>query len=194
MRIKEFEMITNIVISLTLFFAAVTASAKAHSSGLYNLKVQNLESTAVTLSEYKGKVLLVVNTASGCGYTPQYNDLEEIFQKYKGQGFVVLAFPSNDFGGQEPGTNQEIKKFCDLKNGQYKISFPLYGKSNVNSEPKNAVFKFLTESANSELKGPVKWNFEKFLISKNGKLVKRFASGVLPTSSEVIQLIEKELK
>lgn len=187
-------MKANIVICLTLFFTATTYSAKGSTSNLYNLKVQSLESTTVTLSEHKGKVLLVVNTASGCGYTSQYNDLEQIFQKYKGQGFAVLAFPSNDFGGQEPSTNQQIKKFCDLKDGQYKISFPLYGKSNVNSEPKNLVFEFLTASTNSELKGPVKWNFEKFLISKSGKLVKRFASGVLPTSPEITQQIEKELK
>lgn len=184
----------NLVTALTLFFTAGTLSAKATDSRLYDMKIQNLDSASVTLNQYKGKVLLIVNTASGCGYTPQYNDLENIYQKYKDQGFLVLAFPSNDFGGQEPGTNQQIKKFCDVKDGQYKISFPLYGKSNVNSEPKNAVFKFLTESANSDLNGPVKWNFEKFLISKTGKLVKRYASAVLPTAPEVTQQIEKELK
>lgn len=186
-------MSVNLLMNLAVLFAVGASNAKSVDKRIFNLKVQNLESALVTLDEYKGKVLFIVNTASGCGYTPQYNDLEQIYQKYKDQGFVVLAFPSNDFGSQEPGSNEQIKKFCNIKDGQYKISFPLFGKSNVNSEPKNQLFQFLTESASPGMKGNVKWNFEKFLISKDGKLVKRFASAILPTSPEVTKLIEKEL-
>ncbi len=169
----------NVVISILLLAFNVSASP------LYTTKVENLNSTNVDLSSYQGKVLLIANTASGCGYTPQYKDLEIIYQKYKKQGFEVLAFPSNDFGGQEPGSNQEIKKFCDLKDGRYKVSFPIFGKSNVSSNPQNLIFKYLTETANPELVGPVKWNFEKFVIAKSGKLVQRFASNVVPTAAEV---------
>ncbi len=156
----------------------------------FSQKIENIEGKQVTLADYQGQVILIVNTASSCGYTPQYNDLEIIYKK---QGFAVLGFPSNDFGGQEPSSNQEIKKFCDLKQGKYKISFPLFGKSKVNSEPKNAVFKYLTENANPTLAGPVRWNFEKFLISRNGHLVNRFLSEVKPTSAELTSAIEKEL-
>ncbi len=186
-------MITKYLRIFVVLLFWTSAYAKTNGSFLFNEKIENIDGKLVTLTEFKGNVILIVNTASSCGYTPQYNDLEQIYQKYKKQGFTVLGFPSNDFGGQEPGSNQEIKKFCDLKQGKYKISFPLFGKSNMNSDPKSTIFKYLTEKANSELTGPVKWNFEKFIISKEGLLVKRFSSQVKPTSAEVVSAIEKEL-
>lgn len=160
---------------------------------IFDAKIENIDGKKVSLEEFKGKVILFVNTASACGFTPQYNDLEEIYQKYEKQGFTILAFPSNEFGGQEPGSNQEIKKFCDLKQGKYKISFPIFGKSKVNSEPMNPIFKYLLEKANPSFNGPIQWNFEKFLVSKNGHLVKRFVSQIKPTSPEMITAITEEL-
>ena len=166
---------------------------KIDADSFFAQKIENIDGKTVTLAEFKGSVILIVNTASSCGYTPQYNELESIYKKYKKQGFTVLGFPSNDFGGQEPGSNQEIKKFCDLKQGRYKISFPLFGKSRVNAEPKSTLFKYLTETANPNLTGQVQWNFEKFLISKSGQLVKRFSSQTKPTATELVSAIEKEL-
>ena len=160
---------------------------------LYEIEVSDINRKPVQISAYKGKVLMIVNTASSCGYTPQYNDLEAVYQKYKSKHFAVLGFPSNDFGGQESGSNEEIKKFCDLKTGRYKISFPLFAKSNVNSLPQSSLFEFLTKKANADLLGPVKWNFEKFLISKQGKLVARFPSSVKPTSPEVLTALQTEI-
>ena len=134
-----------------ILLICISTHAKINETFLFIEKIENIDGKLVTLSEFNGNVILIVNTASSCGYTPQYNDLEQIYQKYRKQGFTVLGFPSNDFGGQEPGSNQEIKKFCDLKQGKYKISFPLFGKSNVNLDPKSSIFKYLTEKANSEL-------------------------------------------
>ncbi len=171
----------------------VAVSAQAASEGVLQFKPMSIDGKAVNLSDYSGKVLIIVNTASRCGYTPQYNDLESVYLKYKDKGLVVLGFPSNDFGGQEPGSNEEIKQFCDLKDGKYKISFPMFAKSNVKSDPKNPLFAFLTEKAGSKMTGDIKWNFEKFIISKEGELVARFPSKVKPDATEIISVIEKEL-
>ncbi len=180
--------------TLTLLLVILSIKSVQAAKNIYEFSLENIEGKLTSLSDYKGKVLLIANTASGCGYTPQYKDLEATYQKYKSQGLVVLGFPSNDFGGQEPGSNQEIKKFCDLKTGQYKISFPLFAKSNMNTNPKNPLFAFMIENSNTELKGQIDWNFEKFLINKKGELVSRFKSKIKPTDSEITNLIEKELK
>lgn len=168
--------------------AIVFQISAVETKGVHQFKVDDIDGKPVGLADFNGKVMLIVNTASNCGYTPQYNELEALYLKYKDKGLVVLGFPSNDFGGQEPGSNEEIKKFCNIKDGKYKISFPMFAKSNVKSEPKNPLFHFLTEK-----EGPVKWNFEKFIISKKGGLLARFPSKVNPNSAEIISVIEKEL-
>ena len=136
-------------------------------------------------------MILVTNTASGCGYTPQYKNLQAVNLKYASKGFVVLGFPSNDFGGQEPGTNKEIKKFCELN---YKVDFQLFTKLPVSGQNIQPVFKWLIENSPKDISGSIDWNFEKFLISKQGKLVKRYRSASSPESPEVISAIEAELK
>lgn len=178
---------------LLIIFIVLKTQAGA-AMDIYQFKTENIDGKAVSLSDYKGKVLLLVNTASQCGYTPQYAGLEAIYEKYKKEGLVILGFPSNDFGGQEPGSNEEIKTFCDLKAGKYKISFPMFAKSNILSDPQNPIYSFLTQQANVAIAGPVKWNFEKFLISKKGALIARFSSKVTPDSPELISALEKELK
>lgn len=152
------------------------------------LSVLTIDGSKTSLESYKGKVVLIVNTASKCGYTSQYAGLQEIYEKYKAKGFVVLGFPSNDFGGQEPGSNEEIKKFCDLN---YKVTFPLFAKAPVSGPETQPLFAFLT--ANAPEKGPVKWNFEKFLLNREGKVVGRFRSAVKPTDAELTTAIEKAL-
>lgn len=179
----------NIIFSV--FFALLTLVFQigaAELTGVHQFKVDNIDGKSVSLANFSGKVLLIVNTASKCGYTPQYNELEAVYLKYKEKGLVVMGFPSNDFGGQEPGSNEEIKKFCDIKDGKYKISFPMFAKSNVKSEPKNPLFNFLTATAD-----PIKWNFEKFVISGKGEVLARFPSKVSPNSEEITKIIEKEL-
>jgi glutathione peroxidase len=158
----------------------------AGAETLYDIPLTTIDGKNATLSEYKGKTLLIVNTASKCGYTPQYEGLESLYSKYKSKGLIVLGFPSNDFGAQEPGTNGEIKKFCTVK---YKVDFPMFTKAPVKGGEKQPLYKFLTE--NAPTKGEIKWNFEKFLITPDGKIVARFDSKVKP--EELTGDIEKNL-
>lgn len=151
--------------------------------------VQDIDGNEVNLSTYSGKVLLIVNVASKCGYTPQYKGLENIYRKYKDKGFEVLAFPSNDFGGQEPGTNEEIKEFCSSNFG---ITFPLFEKIKVLGNEKHPLYERLTNNSITGNK-EIKWNFEKFLISKEGKILQRYPSTVEPESSIIINAIEQEI-
>jgi glutathione peroxidase len=160
------------------------------AKSLYDFTVPNVSAKEVKLADYKGKVVLVVNTASQCGFTPQYKDLQEIQQKYEARGFTVLGFPSNDFGGQEPGSNAEIKKFCELK---YKTTFPIFAKAPVSGGEIQPVFQWLTKDADPQQQGPVEWNFEKFVIDGDGHLVKRFKSKVKPTDAAVTSVIESTL-
>jgi len=166
-----------------LLLVAVLSTRMAFAaSGFYALSADDIDGVKQPFSKYAGKVTLVVNTASQCGYTPQYKDLEALYQKYKDKGLVVLGFPSNDFGHQEPGSNAEIKKFCESK---FKVSFPMFSKNPVKGAQKQPTYAYLTEKANPSLKGEVDWNFEKFLINKKGELVARFKSKAAPTSTEV---------
>lgn len=160
----------------------------AHADGLYGFKVKTLEGASKSLADYRGQTLLIVNTASRCGYTPQYDGLEKLYGKYKAKGFVVLGFPSNDFGGQEPGTNAEIKKFCQ---SNYKVDFPMFEKGPVKGDGKQPLFAFLT--ANAPDKGEIKWNFEKFLIDPRGQIVARFDSKVTPDDPKLVSALEKSL-
>ncbi|WP_372652358.1 glutathione peroxidase [Halobacteriovorax sp.] len=149
---------------------------------VYDFKVKTNKNEEVELSNYKDKVLLIVNTASKCGFTPQYAGLEELYKKYKDQGLEVLAFPCNQFGAQEPGSNEEIASFCDL---QFNISFPLFDKVDVNGSETHPLFKYLKEEAPGLLGSKkVKWNFTKFLVSKDGTQITRFAPTSKPESLE----------
>ena len=158
------------------------------SGSIFELKATNIDGSEVSLSNYKGKVLLVVNTASRCGFTPQYKSLEKIYKKYKERDFVVLAFPSNDFR-QELSTDEEIKEFCEA----YELSFPIFAKGKVKGFEKQEVFKYLTQDSNGRSMGEIRWNFEKFLVSREGKLVKRFRSSVDPNQDEISIAIESLL-
>ena len=153
-------------------------------------KATTTEGQNIGLDRYAGKVVLLANTASGCGYTPQYKNLQALSTKYASKGLVVLGFPSNDFGGQEPGTNKEIKKFCELN---YKVDFQIFEKLPVSGDKIQPVFQWLVDNSPKDVSGPVKWNFEKFLISRDGKLIKRYRSAVSPESPEVVAAVEAEL-
>ncbi|CBW25624.1 glutathione peroxidase [Halobacteriovorax marinus SJ] len=149
---------------------------------IYDYKVKNNKNEEIDLSEYKDKVLLIVNTASKCGFTPQYEGLQELYKKYKDQGLEVLAFPCNQFGSQEPGSNEEIASFCDL---QFNISFPLFDKIDVNGDGTHPLYQYLKEQAPGLLGSKkIKWNFTKFLVSKDGAKITRFAPTSKPESLE----------
>ncbi len=149
---------------------------------IYDFRAKLTDTNELTLSEYKGKTLLIVNTASACGFTPQYEGLENLYKKYKDSGLVVLAFPCNQFGKQEPGSDSEIKEFCDLK---FNISFPLFSKVDVNGDDAHPLFQYLKDSLPGILGSKaVKWNFTKFLVDKEGKPVKRYAPTDTPESIE----------
>jgi len=159
---------------------------------IYDFKVADIDGNDVNLADYKGKVLLILNVASKCGFTPQYKGLENIYRQYKDKGFEILAFPSNDFMGQEPGTNKEIKSFCQLN---YQASFPLFSKISVKGKDIHPLYKFLTEkSTDPNFAGGITWNFNKFLIDRNGNIINRFGSRAEPQSPEVIKAIEDALK
>lgn len=155
-----------------------------------DITVMNMENNSILLSYYNDKVLLIVNVASECGYTPQYKGLEEIYQKYNALGFEILAFPCDDFGAQEPGTNEEIKAFCS---SNYNVTFKLFNKIKVLGEDKSPLYERLTNNSITD-KSDINWNFEKFIISKGGKITARFLSKVEPTDDAITKLIEDELE
>lgn len=161
------------------------------ASGLYSFTLNSIDGKPAPLADYKGKVILIVNVASQCGYTPQYSALEETYEKYKGQGFVILGFPANNFGAQEPGTNEEIKTFCTRK---YSVTFPMYAKLSVKGDDQAPLYTYLTKETGAGISGDIKWNFTKFLVDRNGKVVQRFEPAVTPDSKEVTEAIEKQLK
>ena len=163
----------------------LTSSAFAASS-VHEFTLPSIDGAAAPLAAYKGKVVLIVNVASQCGYTPQYAGLEKLYEKYKDRGLVVLGFPANNFGAQEPGTNAEIKTFCSRN---YHVTFPMYSKISVAGTDKAPLYKFLT-GANG---GEIKWNFTKFLVDGNGKVIARFESEVEPDSTELAGAVEKAL-
>src|SRR5271155_4596711 len=176
-----------------LLFGAllVMASSLFAASGIYNFTLNSIDGKPAPLADYKGKVVLLVNVASQCGYTPQYSALESIYEKYKDQGFVILGFPANNFGAQEPGTNEEIKTFCTRK---YSVTFPMYSKISVKGPDQAPLYSYLPKDTSPGITGEIKWNFTKFLVDKNGNVVQRFEPAVTPDSKEVIAAIEKQLK
>ena len=166
----------KIITSIMLVMAVTAVMAQ---DNIYSFKVKDDKGTEISLEQYKGKVLLIVNTATRCGFTPQYKDLEAIYEKYNEQGFEILDFPCNQFGGQAPGTIAEIKEFCTTN---YNVKFTQFDKIEVNGENEHPLYTYL--KANAENKNNIRWNFTKFLISADGKILKRFESGDKMTDVE----------
>lgn len=160
-------------------------------TSLYDFTLKDIDGNDVNLGRYKGNVILIVNTASRCGYTPQYEALQAIYDRFKDRGFVVLGFPANNFMGQEPGTEKEIKEFCTLK---YNVTFPMFSKISVTGSDQHPLYRFLTnKKTNPEFGGDITWNFNKFLISRDGKVIGRFGSKDKPDDPAVIAAIETAL-
>ncbi len=179
-------MKTLLILASALSLQMVSAWAE---SSLYSVPLKDIDGKETSLKPYKGKVVLVVNVASKCGYTPQYTGLEALYRKYKDKGLVVAGFPCNQFGGQEPGTNEEIKQFCSSK---YDVSFPLFDKIDVNGANRHPLYTMLA-GKESPYPGDIRWNFSKFLVGRDGKIIKRFESKVKPDSPEMIEAIEAAL-
>ena len=180
----------------TLFFLmlfmgtikAVEAADGAHTPKIYSFNVKTIDGKEKSLADFKGKTLLIVNTASRCGFTRQYEGLEELYKKYHDKGFEILGFPANNFLFQEPGSDQDIKKFCSLK---YKVTFPLFSKIDVKGKGIHPLYSYLTKE--TSFKGDISWNFNKFLVSPDGQVVARFDSKDEPLASGVVSKIESVL-
>ncbi|MDR9399598.1 glutathione peroxidase [Salibacter sp.] len=158
---------------------------------VYQFDVKTIDGEKISLSKYEGKVMLIVNTASKCGYTPQYEGLQGLYEKYEEKGFVILGFPANNFMGQEPGTDSQIQTFCE-KN--YGVTFPMMSKISVKGSDKAALYEYLTnKEANGKVGGEIKWNFQKYLINRKGEVVEKFNPGTKPMDEELISAIEAEL-
>ena len=178
----------KIFIFLAVILILQVVSARAADS-IYDIPLKDIDGKDTSLKPYQGKVLLIVNVASRCGFTPQYAALEALYRKYKDQGLVVLGFPCNQFGGQEPGTDAEIKQFCSSK---YDVTFPMFDKIEVNGANRHPLYVRLA-GKDSPFPGNIGWNFTKFLVGRDGKILKRFNSPVKPDSAEVTQAIETAL-
>lgn len=191
------------IISVTLLLSAIVMGAAAFNMGdkfitppppppkrsIYGFTMKDIDGKDVKLDKYKGKVVMIVNVASKCGFTPQYEGLQSIYTKYKDQGFVVLGFPANNFRGQEPGTEKEIKEFCSTK---YNVTFPMFSKISVKGEDQDPLYAYLTDKqSDPDFGGEITWNFNKFLIDRKGKIVARFDSKDKPESETVTAAIEK---
>ncbi|MGD0580765.1 MAG: glutathione peroxidase [Bryobacteraceae bacterium] len=174
------------LVQATILTGALAMSLAAAAS-IYDFTMNSIDGSPKPLAELKGKVVLIVNVASRCGYTPQYAGLETLYEKYKDQGFVIVGVPANNFGGQEPGSNEEIKTFCTRK---YNVSFPMMAKVSVKGGDITPLYQYLTSAQG----GDVKWNFTKFLIGKTGQIAGRFEPAVTPESPDLSAAIERELK
>ena len=174
---------------LGLFLMAISGFA---ASNAYEFDMKRIDGHQESLSAYRGKVALVVNVASRCGYTPQYAGLEALYKEYQGRGFAILGFPANNFGSQEPGSNAEIAQFCTRA---YGVSFPMFAKISVKDPEQDALYVYLTsKEANPATAGNVRWNFTKFLVGKDGKVLARFESAVAPDAAELRKALEEALK
>ena len=195
MKIKKIKMI-QIALVLSLLFGGISSTVPQNigdddlKDNINDIVVMDMENNSIQLSDYNDKVLLIVNVASECGYTPQYKGLEEIYQSYNSLGFEILAFPCNDFGAQEPGTNEEIKAFCSSK---FNVTFKLFDKIKVLGDEKSPLYERLTDNSVTD-SSDINWNFEKFIVSKDGKIMARFLSKVEPTDETITKLIEQELE
>lgn len=160
----------------------------AQTPMVYDFTLNDIDGKPVSLGQFRGKVLLLVNTASFCGNTPQYTDLEKMYEQYREKGFEILAFPANNFGQQEPGTDAEIKTFCYTK---YSLSFPLFSKISVKGDDKHPLYRYLTEQ--SPFPGEVEWNFQKYLVDRSGKVIARYPHRTKPLAPEIVQDVERVL-
>jgi glutathione peroxidase len=172
-------------------FAMIGSARAADEKSPLDFKMKAIDGKEVNLGDYKGNVVLIVNVASKCGLTPQYEGLEALYEKYGKDGLVVLGFPANEFGKQEPGTDVQISEFCTAK---YGVKFPMFSKIVVKGDGQHPLYQFLTdEDTNPKYAGDISWNFEKFLVDRNGKVVARFAPRTTPDSAEVTKAIEAEI-
>lgn len=176
----------NRLLALTALVITMSLSSPAANT-VHEFEMKAIDGKAVSLSAYKGKVVLFVNVASKCGYTPQYSGLESLYKKYKDQGFVIVGVPANNFGSQEPGTDAEIAQFCSRT---YNVTFPMLSKVSVKGSDITPLYGFLTAAKG----GDVKWNFTKFLVGKDGKVIERFEPGVAPESPQLTSAIQQALK
>ncbi|GAC1464792.1 MAG: glutathione peroxidase [Isosphaeraceae bacterium] len=186
--------VTLLTLALSLLAISHVASAADPSkkpASVLDFQVRDIDGRSVDLNKYRGEVLLIVNTASQCGYTKQYTELESLYEKYRDKGFEVLAFPANEFGHQEPGTDAEIRQFCSSK---YKVTFPLFSKIVVKGEGIHPLYQFLTgKDTNPKAPGEIPWNFTKFLVNRKGEVLARFVPADLPDSPKVVKAIETAL-
>jgi len=174
---------------LSLLISVFTmANTTQPPASFHSFTMKDIRGKEVNLAAYKGKTVLVVNTASKCGYTPQYKELQALYEKYQSKDFVILGFPANEFGGQEPGSDETIAEFCEVNFG---VKFPLFSKVVVKGDGIHPLFRMLTAAENPDFKGEINWNFEKFLINEDGKLIRRFRSRTTPMSAEMTGAIEK---
>jgi len=178
----------TILLLLTWISVFMTTNERVETVYQYELNTINGEN--ISLSDYEGELLLIVNTASECGFTPQYEGLQELYETYSDQGFKILGFPANNFGGQEPGSDEEIAQFCELN---YGVTFPMFSKVSVKGEDQHPLFEYLTTAENPDFKGEISWNFEKFLVDRNGNVVRRFKSRVTPMSGELTDAVTEYL-
>ena len=171
------------ILSISLLSRASDSTEPGEKmNSVYDFTLKDIDRKEVSLSQYRGKVVMIVNVASKCGYTPQYTGLQSIYAKYKDRGFVILGFPANNFMAQEPGTEEEIKTFCSTK---YNVTFPMFSKISVKGDDIHPLYKFLTsKETNPEFGGDIKWNFSKFLLDKNGRIIARFEPAVKPESDK----------
>ena len=173
-------------------FAAVLAAAPVNAASVYDFTLNSIDGKSTPLDSFKGKVVMLVNVASRCGYTPQYAGLESLYEKYKDQGFVIVGFPANNFMSQEPGTNAEIKTFCKSK---YDVRFPMMAKVSVAGADKDPLYQYLTsEKQDPAYGGEIKWNFTKFLIGRQGQILNRFEPATTPADASVTAAVESALK
>ncbi len=176
---------------IVLLAGFLIAAGSASGASIFDFTLNSIDGQPAPLSSHKGKVLLVVNVASKCGFTPQYEGLEALYRKYKDRGLVVLGFPANNFMSQEPGTNEEIKTFCKTK---YDVTFPMFAKISVKGDDQAPLYKYLTDKeANPATGGEIRWNFTKFLVGRDGKILSRFESRVKPDAPDLVAAIEAAL-
>ena len=187
-RLIVVRMLNLFLIVCCVFWVSHNAQAQQSSPTIYDFTMKTIDGKNKSLADFKGKAVLIVNTASLCGHTPQYRSLETLYKQYKDQGFVVLAFPENNFKNQEPGTDEEIKKFCDLK---YHVTFPVFSKISVKGDDIAPLYLYLTTKL--RFNGPITWNFNKFLVNPQGQVVARFDSKIDPLDPQVVAEIRKSL-
>ena len=185
----QIKYILKAIALMTLILGGINM---LNAGNIYDYEVESISGEKVSLEQYRGKALLIVNTASKCGFTKQYDGLQELYTQYKDRGLVVLGFPANNFMNQEPGSNQEIGEFCRLN---YGVSFPMFAKISVRGKYTHPLYEYLTgKDSNPDFRGKISWNFTKFLVSKDGRIIKRFAPATAPQDKEVLAAIEAALR